>query len=268
MRPSSISTLIAQGEDIGPLGDPGASVNLELLFHQAETLRVAGEVHNARGRLEEAFVLLMRYCRVYAVIVGHSRLNPLQHVESLDQLSEGYASAVATLDEIDAKLREQFAAGGSSRPPSIVWSRSQEGEEAADDGAREAGGAEASGEGGEGRDEDPLPQRPLTKEEELMARLRAALADDVHWPSSRRETTTVRKTSSSLSAHAHDISKPASTWRTVDGVRQRVRRATVKSAAMVQGGASSAANLRLSLGRRLEQSSRRLSSRLRKVAIA
>ena len=269
-RYQSILTLVAQGEDIGPLGKPGAvCARPELLLQQAETLRVAGDVHYARGRLEEAFVLHMRFVRIYDVIVGNSRRNPLLHVESLEQLSQGYASAVATIDEIDAKLREQFAAGGLSRPPSIVWSISHDDEQPVE-GACGPDGADLQGEG-EG-EQPPRPEatrrlRPLRSKEELLARLRAALDDDVQWPSSRRETSS-QKTSSSISQSAHDISKPSSTWRAADGVRQRVRRATVISAAMVQGGASSAANLRSSLGHRLEQGTKRLSSRLRRVAIA
>jgi len=228
------------------LDEPGKIIaHPSMLFEQAETLRLAGEVHFSRGRLEEAFVLLMRFCRLYDVIVCQSRLNPRKHMGSLDKMRGDYAATVAKLDNIDMALQEKFSASdadAAEKPPSVVWSTSQD--ESGDEPL-------ASADSDASTDTADVAVKP--QGEALLSRLRAALQDDAPSPPHRRASSNskVRSTSMSSDIHKHYPSAvrrsmepqtaPANTW-------------------------SASSSLRSSL-RKLKQSSGRISSRLLGVAM-
>lgn len=257
-----LAQLVARGEDIGNLDAPGTIIaQPELLFDQAETLRLAGYVHYSRGRIEEAFVLLMRFCRLYDVIVAQTSVNPLQYVDVLDTIRDNYGVVAGTIDEIDAQLRSEFAAAAES-PPSFLWSSSREDDVETDQTMSEANAgdvvcarlpSEASG----------LPMGPMNKGDLLLARLRAALADESlsrRTPSVASRDGSARKTSVSM-GHVRKASAARVS-------RSRVLPAAVASVVPDKGASvSMARGLRSSLRRRLEQGTRRMGSRLRRIGM-
>jgi len=270
-----MDALVQKGEDIGGLDEPGKVISHpSMLFEQAETLRLAGMVHYSRGRLEEAFVLLMRFCRLYDVIVCQceTQINPLKHVDSIDKIRGDYATAVARLDDLDVELQEKFAVD-ADRPPSVVWSYTQD--ELVDCAGEPARMGSSVAEKAS-VDADAHAASPA-RADTLLARLRAALADDAPWPLSRQSSsTTSMQRQRSLTS---EIQKKAATSRSqairegavAAAVRQTIAAQPSESAAPASsttaGGESAApapsmtGSFRSSL-RHMAGSSKRMSARL------
>ena len=101
-----VQKLIAEGENIGSW--QGKKIyKPELLYEQAEKLRLVGYEKRNAGTLKEAFVLLMRFSKFYDLICAQPNLN--KKAPAHQKLKRDLVTAIGTLEELKAKLLDLFA---------------------------------------------------------------------------------------------------------------------------------------------------------------